>query len=166
MKEKKQWFHFTKEIKELGSLQLRAIPGAPWPGPGWDCCMSVSAGPEAARPPSCRCSVRLPAPRARWCHCHSVHAAVWEKTPEDPSDWTQSTPVRPKGNQHWIFTGRTDAESEAPTLWPPDVKSRLNGKRLWRWERLKAGGEGGDRGWDGWMASATQWTCVWASSGR
>ena len=36
----------------------------------------------------------------------------------------------------------------------------------WCWERLKAGGEGGDRGWDGWMASLTQWTWVWANSGR
>ena len=39
-------------------------------------------------------------------------------------------------------------------------------KRPWCWERLKAGGEGDDRGWDGWMASSTQWTWVWASSGR
>ena len=38
-------------------------------------------------------------------------------------------------------------------------------KRPWCWERLKAGGEGDDRGWDGWMASPTQWTWVWASSG-
>ena len=38
-------------------------------------------------------------------------------------------------------------------------------KRPWCWERLKAGGEGGDRGWDGWMASSTQWTWVWACSG-
>ena len=38
-------------------------------------------------------------------------------------------------------------------------------KRPWCWERLKAGGEGDDRGWDGWMASSTQWTWVWASSG-
>ena len=38
-------------------------------------------------------------------------------------------------------------------------------KRPWCWERLKAGGEGGDRGWDGWMASPTQWTWVWVSSG-
>ena len=37
-------------------------------------------------------------------------------------------------------------------------------KRLWCWERLKAGGEGDDRGWDGWMASPTQWTWVWVSS--
>ena len=39
-------------------------------------------------------------------------------------------------------------------------------KRLWCWERLKAGGEGGKRGWDGWMASLTLWAWVWASSGR
>ena len=39
-------------------------------------------------------------------------------------------------------------------------------KRPWCWERLRAGGEGDDRGWDGWMASLTQWTWVWASSGR
>ena len=39
-------------------------------------------------------------------------------------------------------------------------------KRPWCWERLKAGGEGGDRGWDGWMASPTRWTWVWANSGR
>ena len=39
-------------------------------------------------------------------------------------------------------------------------------KRSWCWERLKAGGEGDDKGQDGWMASPTQWTWVWASSGR
>ena len=39
-------------------------------------------------------------------------------------------------------------------------------KRPWCWERLKAGGEGDDRGWDGWMASPARWTWVWASSGR
>ena len=42
--------------------------------------------------------------------------------------WDQ--PVNPKGNQPWIFIGRTDAEPEAPTLWPPDAKSRLTGKDL------------------------------------
>ena len=45
---------------------------------------------------------------------------------------------------------------EEPTHW----------KRSWSWERLKAGGEGGDRGWDGWMASLTQWTWVWSSYRR
>ena len=47
-------------------------------------------------------------------------------------------------------------------FWPPDAK---NWKRRWYWERLKAGGEGDDRGWDGWMASSTQWTWVWVNSG-
>ena len=63
-------------------------------------------------------------------------------------------PVHPKGNQSWIFTGRTDAEAETPILWPPDSKNWLL-KRPWCWERVKAGGEGNDRGWDGWMASRT-----------
>ena len=67
-------------------------------------------------------------------------------------------------NQSWIFIGRTDAEAEAPILWPPDVNNWLTG-RPWCWERLKAEGEGDDRGWDGWMASPTQWTWVWVSSG-
>ena len=67
-------------------------------------------------------------------------------------------PVHPKGNQSWICIGRTDAEAETPVLWPLMW-------RPWCWERLKAGGEGANRGWDGWMASPTQWTWVWASSG-
>ena len=67
-------------------------------------------------------------------------------------------PIHPKGDQSWIFTGRTDAEAETPILWPPDVKSWLILKRPWYWKRLKAGGEGDDRGWDGWMALLTQWT--------
>ena len=46
---------------------------------------------------------------------------------------------------------------------PPDGKSWL-WKRPWCWERLKAGGEGGNRGWNGWMASPNQWTWVWANS--
>ena len=45
------------------------------------------------------------------------------------------------------------------------IKELTHWKRPWCWKRLKAGGEGGDRGWDGWMGSLTQWTWVWASSG-
>ena len=74
-------------------------------------------------------------------------------------------PVNPKGNQCWIFFGRTDAEAEAPKLWPHTVKSWLIGKD-WSWERLRAEGEGSYRGWDGWKASPTQWTWVWANSRR
>ena len=51
-----------------------------------------------------------------------------EKTLECPLDCKEIKPVNPKGNQSWIFIGRTDAEAETPILWPPDVKSWLIGK--------------------------------------
>ena len=51
-----------------------------------------------------------------------------EKTLESPLDYKDIKSVNPKGNQAWIFIGRTDAEVDAPVLWPPDAKSRLTGK--------------------------------------
>ena len=96
-----------------------------------------------------------------WC----FWTVMLEKTLESPLDSKGIKPVNPKGNQSWIFTGRTDAETEAPVLWSRDVKSRLI-RKDWCWERLKPGGEEDDRWWDGWMTSLTQWTRVWASSGR
>ena len=56
-----------------------------------------------------------------WC----FWTAVLEKTPESPLDGKEIQPVHPKGNQPWIFIGRTDAEAETPILWLPDVKNRL-----------------------------------------
>ena len=53
---------------------------------------------------------------------------VLEKTLESPLDCKEIKPVSSKGNQPWIFIGRTEAEAEAPVLWPPDVKSQLIGK--------------------------------------
>ena len=92
---------------------------------------------------------------------------VLEKTLASPLDCKEIQPVHPKGDQSWVFTGRTDAEAETPLLWPPNVKEELTRwKRPWCWERLKAGGEGDDRGWDGWIASPTQWTWVWVISGN
>ena len=88
---------------------------------------------------------------------------VFEKTLESPLNCKEIQPVHPKGNQSWIFIGRTDGEAETPILWPPDAKNWL-WKRPWCWEGLGAGGEGDDRGWDGWMASLTRWTWVWSSS--
>ena len=79
-----------------------------------------------------------------WC----FWTMVLEKTLESPLDCKEIQPVHPKGNQSWIFIGRTDAEAEAPVLWPSDVKSWLIKKRPWCWERLKAGAEGDDRGQD------------------
>ena len=95
-----------------------------------------------------------------WC----FRTMVWEKTLESPLDCKEIKPVNPKGNQFWIFIGRTDAEAETPILWSPDMKNWLIGKdpdagKDWRQEE-----EGMDRGRDGWMASMTRWTRVWASS--
>ena len=59
-----------------------------------------------------------------WC----FQPVVLEKTLESPLDSKDIKPVNPKENQLWIFPGRTDAEAEAPILWPPDVKSQLTGK--------------------------------------
>ena len=53
---------------------------------------------------------------------------VPEKTLESPLDYKEIKPVNPKGNQSWIFIGKTGGEAEAPLLWPPDVKSQLIGK--------------------------------------
>ena len=64
---------------------------------------------------------------------------VLEKTLESPLDCKEIQPVHPKGNQSWIFTGRTDAEAETPILWPPDAKSWPIWKdpdsgKDWKWE--------------------------------
>ena len=61
-----------------------------------------------------------------WC----FWTVVLEKTLESPLDCKEIPPVNPKGNQSWIFIGRTDAESETPILWPPDAKSWLIWKDL------------------------------------
>ena len=73
-------------------------------------------------------------------------------------------PVGPKGKQPWIFTGGTDAEAEAPMFGHLMWRSDSLEKTLML-ERLRAGGEGDDRGWDGWMASPTRQTWVWVNSG-
>ena len=73
-----------------------------------------------------------------WC----FRVVVLENTCEGPLD-SKIKPVNPKWNQPCIFIGRTDAEAEAPVLWPPDVKSWLTGKdpdagKDWRWEKRAA----------------------------
>ena len=89
---------------------------------------------------------------------------VLEKTLESPLDCKEIQPVHSEGDRPWDFFGRTDAKAETPVLWPHHAKSWLIGKD-WCWEGLGAGGEGDYRGWDGWMASLTQWTWVWVNSG-
>ena len=56
-----------------------------------------------------------------WC----FWTVVLEKTLESPLDCKEIQPVHPKGNQSWVFTGRTDVEAETPIFWPPDAKSWL-----------------------------------------
>ena len=96
-----------------------------------------------------------------WC----FWTVVLKKTLESPLNCKKIQPVHPKGNQSWIFIGRTDIEAETPILWPPDAKKLTHWKGPWCWERLRTGKEGDDRGWDGWMVSPTRWTWVWVNSG-
>ena len=102
-------------------------------------------------------SERMP---KNWC----FWTVVLEKTLESLFDCKEIQPVHPKGDQSSVFIGRTDAKAETPGLWPPHSKTHW--KRPWCWEgfRWDAGGEGDNRGWDGWMASPTQCTWVWVNS--
>ena len=95
-----------------------------------------------------------------WC----FWIVVLEKTLESLLDCKEIQPVHPKGNQSWIFTGRSDAEAETLNTLATWWEELTYVKRSWCWERLKAGGEGEDRGWDGWMASLIQWRWVWVNS--
>ena len=85
---------------------------------------------------------------------------------ENPLDSKEFKPVNPKENQPWIFIGRTDAEAEAPTLWPPNTKSQLigrdpdGGKDRKQKEKKTAEDEMVK------IASLTQRTLIWANSGR
>ena len=86
-----------------------------------------------------------------WC----FWTAVLEKTLEGPLDCKEIQPVNPKGNQSWIFIGKTDAEAETPILWPPDVKNWLIGKdpdagKVWRQEK-KGTTEDELVGWYQWL---------------
>ena len=96
-----------------------------------------------------------------WC----FWTVVLEKTLDSPLDCKEIQPVHPKGNQSWMFIGRTDAEAETPILWPPDMKSWLIGKdpdagKDWGQEE-KGMTEDEMVGWQ----SLTWWTWVWESSG-
>ena len=86
-----------------------------------------------------------------WC----FWTVVLEKTLKSPLDCKEIQPVHPKGDWCWGWNSNTLA------TW---CKELSHWKRSWCWERLKAGGEGDDRGWNGLMTSPTQWAWVWASS--
>ena len=95
-----------------------------------------------------------------WC----FWTVVLEKTLESPLDCKEIQPVHPKGDQSWLFIGRTDAEAETLVTLATSYEELTHWKRPRCWEGLGAGGEGDDRGWDGWTASLTRWTWVWVNS--
>ena len=94
-----------------------------------------------------------------WC----FWTVVLKKTLERPLDCKEIQPVYPKGvlGVHWK-DWCWSWNSNILASWFEEL-SHL--KRPWCWERLRAGGEGDDKGWDGWMASPTQWTWIWVNSG-
>ena len=86
-----------------------------------------------------------------WC----FWTVVLEKTLESPLDCKDIQPIHPKGDQSWVFIGRTDVEAETPILWPPDAKNWLIGKdpdarKDWRWEE-KGTTEDEMVGWHHWL---------------
>jgi len=95
-----------------------------------------------------------------WC----FWTVVLEKTLASPLACKEIQPVHSVGDQPWDFFGRNDAKAD--TQYFGHLMRRVDSlEKLWCWEGLRAGGEGDDRGWDGWMASLTQWTWVWVNSG-
>ena len=96
-----------------------------------------------------------------WC----FWTVVLEKTLESSLDCKEIKLINPKGNQSWIFFGRTDAEGESPILWPLDVKNQLTGKDS-DVGKIEGRKRRGNRGWYGWKASLTQWTWIWGSFRR
>ena len=100
-----------------------------------------------------------------WC----FRTVVLEKTLESPLDCKETLLVCPKGDQSWIFIGRTDVEAETPILWPPDAKNWLIGKdpdagKTQRWE--KGTTEDGMVGWHHWLnGHEFEWT-PWVGDGQ
>ena len=90
-----------------------------------------------------------------WCWKRLLRVP-WTATRQTSQSWRKSVLNVHLKDRCWSWSSNTLA-----TWW----EELTHWKRPWCWERLKAGGEGDDRGWDGWMASPTQWTWVWASSG-
>ena len=96
-----------------------------------------------------------------WC----FWTMVLEKTLESPLDCKNIKPVNPKGNHSWIFIGRTNAEAEALNF--GHLMRRADSlEKTMMLGKIESGRRRDDRRWDGWMASPTQRTWVWASSRR
>ena len=121
--------------------------------------------------PHCSSPLSLPKGAAHLPDCQTDHTlslslSLWlNETLESPLDCKKIQPVYPKGDQSWMFIGRTDVEAENSNTLATWCEELTHLKRPWCWERLKAGGEGDNREWDGWMASLIQWTWVRAYYG-
>ena len=94
-----------------------------------------------------------------WC----FWTVVLEKTLYCPLDYKEIKPINPKCNQPWLFIWRIFLKLQYFDYLMQRADSLESPQS---WERLKAGGKGDNRGWDGWMASQTHWIWVWVSSGR
>ena len=95
-----------------------------------------------------------------WC----FWTLVLEKTLESLLDSKEIKPVNTKGKQSWIIHWKNRSSNWNSKTFATWWEELTPWKRPWFWERLKAGGEGDDREWDGWMVSLTLWTWIWASS--
>ena len=94
-----------------------------------------------------------------WC----FRTVVLEKTLESPLDCKEIQPVHPKGDQSWVFIGRTEFEAETPILWPPDAKSWLIRKDPYAGKDWKQEEKGMTE--DEMVGSPTQWEWTWVNSG-
>ena len=82
-----------------------------------------------------------------------------------PLDCKEIQPVHLKGSQSWVFFRKSQDWSWNSNTLATSCEELTHWKRSWCLEGLRAGGEGDDRGWDGWMASPPRWTWVWVNSG-
>ena len=95
-----------------------------------------------------------------WC----LWTVVLEKTLESPLDLKEIQPVNPKGDQSWVVIGMTDVEAELQYFGHLMRRTDTFEKTLML-GKIEGRREGDNRGWDGWMASGTQWTWVWVNAG-
>ena len=103
--------------------------------------------------------------RQSWEQSCNTHPALQPQHPALLTLVFMIKPGNPKGNQPWIFFGRTDW-SRSSNILATWCEEPTHWKRPWWWDRLRVGGEGENRGQDGWMASLTQWAWVSANSGK
>ena len=96
-----------------------------------------------------------------WC----FWTVVLEKTLESPLDYKEIKLIDPKGNIHWNIHWKDWCWSWNSNTLATWYEELTYWKRPWCWERLKAGEEGEDRGWNDWMTSPTRWAWVWVNSG-